>query len=86
MPTISYFYGIRIYLPPKDHNPPHFHVKYAEYNAQVEIKTGNILAGKLPPKARALTEEWRMLNEEALLENWQLMVESKELKPIDGLN
>ena len=42
MPTISYFYGIRIYLPPKDHNPPHFHVKYAEYNAQVEIKTGNL--------------------------------------------
>ena len=69
-----------------DHNPPHFHVKYAEYNGQIEIKTGNILAGKLPPKERALTEEWRMLNEKALLENWQLMIESKELKPINGLN
>lgn len=86
MPTVSFFYGIRIYFPPKDHNPPHFHVEYAEYNAQVEIKTGSILAGKLPPKARALTEEWRILNLEALLENWQLMVDSKKLKNIAGLN
>lgn len=53
---------------------------------QVEIKTGSILGGKLPPKARALTEEWRLLNLESLLENWQLMVDSKKLKPIAGLN
>ena len=85
MPTISMFYGIKIYIPPKDHNPPHFHVEYAEFQAQVEIKTGNILAGQLPPRARALTEEWRMLNLDLLLENWQLMVESKNTKPIKGL-
>jgi hypothetical protein len=86
MPTISYFYGIRIYLPPKDHNPPHFHVEYAEYKAQVDMKTGSILAGKLPPKARGLTEEWRIIHLDALLENWQLMLESKQIKPINGLD
>ncbi len=86
MPTISSFYGIRIFLPPKDHNPPHFHVEYAEYRAQVEMKSGNILAGKLPPKARALTEEWRIINLDALLENWNLMIESKQIKPIAGLS
>lgn len=85
MPTISQFYGIRISINPNDHNPPHFHVKYAEYEAQVCMKDGQILAGKLPPKARALTEEWRILNIKALLENWQLMLEFKDLKKIKGL-
>ena len=85
MPTISIFYGIKIFINPKDHNPPHFHVKYAEFEAQVCIKDGQILAGILPPKARALTEEWRILNTDALLENWQLMIEYKKLKQIKGL-
>lgn len=85
MPSISYFYGIKIYINPKDHNPPHFHVKYAEFEAQICIKDGQILDGSLPPKARALSEEWRILNIYALLENWQLMIEFKKLKPIKGL-
>ncbi|NOT77537.1 MAG: DUF4160 domain-containing protein [Bacteriovoracaceae bacterium] len=34
MPCISSFYGIRIYLYPNDHNPPHFHIKYYEFNAK----------------------------------------------------
>ncbi len=85
MPAISYFYGIKIYINPNDHNPPHFHVRYAEFDAQVGIKDGQILAGNLPPKARALTEEWRILNIEALLQNWQLMTEFKKLKQIKGL-
>ena len=85
MPTISYFYGIKIFINPHDHNPPHFHVNYVEFNAQICIRDGQILAGSLPPKARALTEEWRLLNTEALLENWQLMIDFKQLKPIKGL-
>ena len=86
MPTISYFYGIKIYINPNDHNPPHFHVSYAEFDAQISIKDGQILAGNLPPKARVLTEEWRILNIEALLQNWQLMIEFKKLNQIKGLN
>ena len=54
MPTISYFYGIYIRLYANEHNPPHFHVKYNEYAASIDIKTGEIKDGKLPLKARAL--------------------------------
>ncbi|MFG1505544.1 DUF4160 domain-containing protein [Halobacteriovorax sp. ZH5_bin.2] len=43
MPTISMFYGIKIFMPPMDHNPPHFHVKYNKYNAIIAIHTGEVL-------------------------------------------
>ena len=40
MPEISHFYGIIIYMFPQEHNPPHFHVKYNEFKASIDIKTG----------------------------------------------
>jgi len=33
MPTISEFFGILIRMYYDDHNPPHFHVFYGEYEA-----------------------------------------------------
>jgi len=33
MPIISRFYGIVIVMYFNDHNPPHFHAKYAESEA-----------------------------------------------------
>ena len=86
MPTISYFYGIKITMNPNEHNPPHFHVKYAEFEAQIAIRDGAMLAGTLPVRVRALTEEWRLLNVEAILENWELMLKSNPIKPIKGLD
>ena len=49
MPIISMFYGIiiRLYLlDNKHHNTPHFHARYAEFEASVGIEDGEILAGK----------------------------------------
>ena len=39
MPTISSFYGIVIQMFWRDHAPPHFHALYAEYEAQIDIRT-----------------------------------------------
>lgn len=33
MPTVSMFYGILIRMYYDDHNPPHFHAFYNEYEA-----------------------------------------------------
>jgi hypothetical protein len=85
MPTISSFYGIRIYLYPNDHNPPHFHVKYAEFEAKVDIETGGVFKGKLPLKARILTEEWRLLHQKELFESFELMIKYHQVKKIAGL-
>ena len=35
MPEISKFYGIIIYMYIDDHNPPHFHVWYDDYQAEI---------------------------------------------------
>ena len=55
MPVLSMFYGVIISMFYKDHNPPHIHIQYAEYNAIVDFN-GNILEGELPVKQRKLIE------------------------------
>jgi hypothetical protein len=70
MPEISRFLGIVIYMYFEEHNPPHFHVKYNEYKAVMDIQTLNILAGNLPVKVRNLVAEWAELYEQELLEMW----------------
>ncbi len=70
MPEISRFLGIVIYMYFEEHNPPHFHVKYNEHKAVMDIQTLNILAGNLPVKVRGLVGEWAELHEQELLEMW----------------
>ena len=58
MPTLDYFDGIRILIYPNDHNPPHFHVEYAEHEALIEILTLKTLVGKLPSKIIIKVKTW----------------------------
>lgn len=85
MPCISSFYGIKIYLYPNDHYPAHFHVSYSGFKAKIDIQTGAITNGSLPPKARVLTEEWRLINQNSLIESFELMVKYHQVKKIEGL-
>jgi len=48
MPTISNFYGILIRMFFNDHPPPHFHARYGEFEATIEIETLAPLEGHLP--------------------------------------
>ena len=54
-----------------EHNPPHFHIRYNEYRASMEINTLNIIAGSVPAKVRGLVEEWAELHQDELLEMWE---------------
>jgi hypothetical protein len=85
MPEISKFYGIRIEMFFNDHNPPHFHAKYGERKAEIDIHTLNILKGWLPPKAQSLVVEWALSHREELLHDWQLAREHKQLNSIEPL-
>ena len=53
-----------------EHNPPHFHVKYNEYTAEISIKDG-IVTGSLPRRALNLVFEWLDLHRDELMENWE---------------
>lgn len=68
-----------------DHNPPHFHVKYNDYNAIININNG-VVAGSLPRRVLGMVYEWLDLHKEALLENWMLLKENKQPKPIKPLD
>jgi hypothetical protein len=58
MPEISRFYGIVIKMFFDDHNPPHFHALYGEYEVLININSFAVFAGKLPPRALGLVIEW----------------------------
>ena len=55
MPTISTFYGILIRMFFNDHPPPHFHARYGEFEATIDIGTLDVLEGQLPRRATGLT-------------------------------
>jgi hypothetical protein len=66
MPEISRFFGIIITMFYSDHQPPHFHVRYGEYKAQVTIDPISILRGNLPPRVFGLVAEWALVHQEEL--------------------
>lgn len=83
MPEISLFYGIRVTMNWSDHNPPHFHVEYADYKASVLIQEGIISAGYLPKKQLKLVLAWAEIHHDELMQNWEL---SKDNKPLNRIN
>jgi hypothetical protein len=81
MPEICRFLGIVISMYFNEHNPPHFHVRYNDYRAVMDIRTLNVLDGQMPAKVRGLVEEWAELNRQELLSMWN----SKEFHKLEPL-
>ena len=85
MPEVSRFYGIIIMLYINEHNPPHFHVKYGEYLAEVDIQTLKVIRGNLPRRAYSLVLEWASEHRDELMNNWDLARQQKNLNKIKPL-
>ena len=73
MPEISMFYGIIIYMfaGQKEHNPPHFHAWFGEYEAEF-LLNGDILKGSMPKNKQKLIEAWAEIHAEELAADWEL--------------
>ena len=84
MPELSRFYGItiRLYLEDKEHNPPHIHAKYGSNAATVNVKSGEILSGSLPPNARNLVKKWVLLHSDEIESIWETQ-EFRKIKPLE---
>ncbi|MBR2836376.1 MAG: DUF4160 domain-containing protein [Coriobacteriales bacterium] len=84
MPVLSRFYGIiiRMYFQQAEHNPPHIHALYDEDMAAIDIQTGEVMEGHLPPKALSMVKEWVSINKEDLLLMWETQ-EFKTLSPLE---
>ena len=70
MPEICRFLGIVITMYFDDHNPPHFHVRYNEYRATLDVSSLNLTSGRLPARVRGLVAEWAEIHTEELFDMW----------------
>ena len=82
MPEVTRFYGIiiKIFLT-REHNPPHFHAVYGEFNGSFDINTLEMIEGDLPIKAQTLIKEWATQYKIDLMNMW----DSKTLKKLPPL-
>jgi hypothetical protein len=70
MPEISRFYGITIYLYPREHPPAHFHAFYGDAEAVFDIASLRLIAGTIPNRAHAMVLDWAALHREELVTVW----------------
>ena len=56
--------------------PPHFHVKYNDYECWITIEDG-IITGQLPRRAIRLVFEWLDLHKDELMANWKRLQNSE---------
>lgn len=83
MPEICRFYGIiiKIFFS-NEHNPPHFHAVYGEYNGSFSILDLKMIEGDLPRKAQSLIIEWANKHKEEIINMWNTKT-LKKLPPLD---
>jgi hypothetical protein len=84
-PEISRFLGIVIAIYWKEHGVPHFHAKYGSHRASFGIADLRLLEGGLPPRVTGLVLEWAALHRDELMQDWELAMAKRALKPIAPL-
>lgn len=88
MPTISMFYGVLIsmyFVDNKQHNLPHIHAYYQEYEAVFDIENAEMIDGNFPRNKKRLVQAWIELHKEELYANWQLAVLGRNPYSIEPL-
>ena len=68
-----------------EHAPPHFHAEYAEHRAVINIRTLEVMDGKLPRRALELVLDWAELHQNELLVDWDLCQQHQQPVDIDPL-
>ena len=88
MPRISAFYGITIWMYHDEvhhRGRPHFHATYGDDEASIDVARLEIIAGRLPPRAKRLVVEWALEHRPELNENWERARRHQPLQPIEPL-
>ncbi len=67
-----------------DHNPPHFHIRYGDYQAIVTIEKG-VVKGEIPSSVLKQVFRWMELHKEELMMNWVRLQNGEEVQKINPL-
>ena len=70
----------------REHAPPHFHAVYAEFEAEIDVRTLEVIRGALPRRALALVLEWAAEHRVELMEDWKLCQAKQSPKKIQPLD
>lgn len=84
MPEISKFFGIIVSLYWRDHNPPHIHFTYGEYECSISV-LDRVVDGKAPSKVIAKVNEWMDLHESEILTLWEKAQKGEKIGRIEPL-
>lgn len=68
-----------------DHNPPHFHAVYGDFQAVYQISPLRKVEGKLPKRAHTLVMEWAEMYSDELMDDWDAAEAREALKQIPPL-
>ncbi len=79
MPTVATVDGVKIVFYANEHPPPHFHAKFAEHQAVIDIERLEIIEGSLPAAKRKKVLSWAASRQAELR---AAFVTATALKPI----
>jgi hypothetical protein len=65
--------GVTIMLYENEHPPPHFHAKFAEFQAVIDIEKVIVSRGKLPPNKTGAVLDWARSRQTILREAFELV-------------
>jgi len=74
--------GAKIQFFALEHPPPHFHVAFAEYRAQIGIESLRLIKGSLPPAKLAAVISWAETRQAALLNTWHMVLAKQKPEKI----
>ncbi len=70
MPEVCRFDGIRVYIYPGDHDPPHFHARRADFRVKVDISSIAVTKGWMPSGVERRLLAWAEDHQAELMEAW----------------
>lgn len=83
MPLVAKLGGVKIYIHPFDHSPPHVHVRRAESEMMVDLRTLEVMEGDLPQKVRADVRMWMRRHHDEIIDRWNLAQKGESFDPIE---
>lgn len=81
MPTVAVVFGMAILFYYEDHEPPHFHVRAANFKAKISLGDLSVseVSGQMRPQDFARLREWAGQHRPELYENW---IRARQRKPV----
>jgi hypothetical protein len=83
VPVVAIVDGVKIEFYPDEHPPPHFHARYAEFVAQIEIPTNRVLRGSLLPAKLGRVLSLAARHQSGLIDAWSAVEELRKPEKIN---